>query len=172
MTEAGKGLQPPQQPPQQPEVLEDGDSRKGLDVGEAIEQPAKVMRLGAMLRNLLEEVRAAPLDGRSRDRLREIYETSLSELSSALSPDLQDELSRLALPFNEASLPTAAELRIAKAQVVGWLEGLVQGIQATLYAQQVIARRQLADMRGQLPSPKNPDPAAQDEDSGYSGAYL
>ena len=166
MTEAGKRLQPSEQP----EVIEDGDSRKSLETGDAIEQPAKVMRLGAMLRTLLEEVRAAPLDGRSRDRLREIYETSLSELSSALSPDLQDELSRLALPFNEASLPTSAELRIAKAQVVGWLEGLVQGIQATLYAQQVIARRQLADMRGQLPSPKNSE--APGEDSSYSGTYL
>lgn len=166
MTEADKGLQPPERP----EVVEEDGKRGGLETGDSIEQPAKVMRLGAMLRTLLEEVRVAPLDGRSRDRMREIYETSLNELSSALSPDLQDELSRLALPFNDESIPTAAELRIAKAQVVGWLEGLVQGIQATLYAQQVIARRQLADMRGQLPSPKNPE--MPDDVSGHSGAYL
>ena len=166
MTEADKGLQPPERP----EVVEEDGKRGGLETGDSIEQPAKVMRLGAMLRTLLEEVRAAPLDGRSRDRMREIYETSLNELSSALSPDLQDELSRLALPFNDESIPTAAELRIAKAQVVGWLEGLVQGIQATLYAQQVIARRQLADMRGQLPSPKSPE--MPDDVSGHSGVYL
>ncbi|MCY4630795.1 MAG: DUF2587 domain-containing protein [bacterium] len=118
--------------------------------GDAIEQPAKVMRVGAMLRGLLQEVREAPLDERSRDRLREIYEISLQELGSAVSVDLREELDRLAQPFPDSEVPSEAELRIAKAQLVGWMEGLIQGIQATLYAQQVLARKQLADMRGQL----------------------
>lgn len=149
------------------EVVED---KPGQVAGDAVEQPAKVMRLGVMLRTLLEEVREAPLDGRSRDRLRDIYEASLTELSSALSPDLHEELGRLALPFDEESIPTTAELRMAKAQVVGWLEGLIQGIQATLYAQQIIARKQLADLRGQLPSPKGEE-SSEDARSGPS-AYL
>ena len=119
--------------------------------GDAIEQPAKVMRVGAMLRGLLQEVREAPLDERSRDRLREIYEISLQELGSAVSMDLREELNRLAQPFPDSEVPSEGELRIAKAQLVGWMEGLIQGIQATLYAQQVLARKQLADMRGQLP---------------------
>ncbi len=137
--------------------------------GDAIEQPAKVMRVGAMLRGLLQEVREAPLDERSRDRLREIYEISLQELGSAVSPDLREELERLAQPFPDSAVPSDAELRIAKAQLVGWMEGLVQGIQATLYAQQVLARRQLADMRGQLPPISGgEEPRAEDR----HGTYL
>ena len=112
--------------------------------------PAKVMRIGSMVKQLLEEVRAAPLDDASRERLAEIYERSIVELSEALSPDLQDELRNLALPFNEGVIPSDAELRIAKAQLVGWLEGLFHGIQATLFAQQLAARQQLEQMR-QLP---------------------
>ena len=118
-----------------------------------------------------EEVREAPLDERSRDRLREIYETSLQELGSAVSPDLREELDRLAQPFPDSEVPSEAELRIAKAQLVGWMEGLIQGIQATLYAQQVLARRQLADMRGQLP----PSPGRGDEQRPAAerpGTYL
>ena len=102
---------------------------------ESIEQPAKVMRVGAMLRQLLEELREATLDERSRERLREIYETSIRELGSALSPDLRDELGRIALPFSEDETPSEAELRVAEAQLVGWLEGLIQGIQAALGSQ-------------------------------------
>lgn len=112
---------------------------------EAVEQPAKVMRIGSMIRSLLDEVRQSPLDEASRVRLREIYETSVKELADGLSPDLQDELSRLALPFTEGT-PTDAELRIAQAQLVGWLEGLFHGIQATLFAQQMAARQQLEQM--------------------------
>ncbi|MCY3662389.1 MAG: DUF2587 domain-containing protein [bacterium] len=138
--------------------------------GDAIEQPAKVMRVGAMLRGLLEEVREAPLDERSRDRLREIYEISLQELGSAVSADLREELERLAQPFPDAEVPTEAELRIAKAQLVGWMEGLIQGIQATLYAQQVLARRQLADMRGQLPPFRGADEQRPAEER--PGTYL
>ncbi len=114
---------------------------------EAVEQPAKVMRIGSMIKQLLEEVRAAGLDDASRSRLREIYDTSVTELAGALSPDLQSELERLAHPF-EGETPSDAELRVAKAQLVGWLEGLFHGIQATLFAQQMAARQQLEDMRG------------------------
>ena len=113
---------------------------------ESVEQPAKVMRIGSMVKQLLDEVRNAPLDEASRARLREIYEQSVHELAGALSPDLAAELDRVALPFDE-SAPSEAELRIAQAQLVGWLEGLFHGIQATLLAQQMAARAQLDEMR-------------------------
>ncbi len=116
------------------------------DGGESVEQPAKVMRIGSMVKQLLDEVRAAPLDEASRVRLREIYEQSVRELAGALSPDLAAELDRVALPFDE-SAPSEAELRVAQAQLVGWLEGLFHGIQATLLAQQMAARAQLDEMR-------------------------
>ena len=116
----------------------------------AVTEPAKVMRIGSMVKQLLEEVRAAPLDDASRERLAEVYERSVTELSEALSPDLQDELRMLALPFEDDAVPSDAELRIAQAQLVGWLEGLFHGIQATLFAQQLAARQQLEQMR-QLP---------------------
>lgn len=119
--------------------------------GEAVTSPAKVMRIGSMVKALLEEVRAAPLDEASRERLAEIYERSIVELAEALSPDLQEELRSLALPFNhDGEAPSEGEIRIAKAQLVGWLEGLFHGIQATLFAQQLAARQQLEQMR-QLP---------------------
>ena len=108
------------------------------------------MRIGSMVKMLLEEVRAAPLDEPSRERLAEIYERSIAELSDALSPDLQHELKMLALPFRDGEIPTEGEIRVAKAQLVGWLEGLFHGIQATLFAQQLAARQQLEQIR-QLP---------------------
>ncbi len=114
---------------------------------EAVEQPAKVMRIGSMIKQLLEEVRQAPLDEASRSRLREIYDTSVQELADGLSPDLQDELTRLTSPFSSDAVPSESELRIAQAQLVGWLEGLFHGIQATLFAQQMAARAQLEQMR-------------------------
>jgi len=114
---------------------------------ETVAQPGKVMRIGSMTKQLLEEVRQAPLDARSRTRLREIYETSVKELSTALSPDLRAELASLALPFGDDDIPSEAELRIAQAQLVGWLEGLFHGIQATLFAQQMAAQAQLQQMR-------------------------
>jgi hypothetical protein len=113
---------------------------------EAVEQPAKVMRIGSMVKQLLDEVRAAPLDEQSRIRLREIYELSVHELADSLSPDLAHELDRMTLPFDDR-VPSEAELRIAQAQLVGWLEGLFHGIQATLVAQQMAARAQLEEMR-------------------------
>ncbi|HZT65768.1 MAG TPA: bacterial proteasome activator family protein [Acidimicrobiales bacterium] len=113
---------------------------------ETVEQPAKVMRIGSMIKQLLEEVRHAPLDEAGRARLREIYETSVKELTEGLSPDLAAELDRVAIPFEEGT-PSEAELRVAQAQLVGWLEGLFHGIQATLFAQQMAARAQLEEMR-------------------------
>ncbi|HEX4906222.1 MAG TPA: bacterial proteasome activator family protein [Acidimicrobiales bacterium] len=115
---------------------------------ESVDQPAKVMRIGSMIRQLLEEVRQAPLDDASRSRLREIYETSVRELAEGLSPDLQEELGKLALPFTTDS-PSDSELRVAQASLVGWLEGLFHGIQATLFAQQMAARQQLEQMAQQ-----------------------
>ena len=127
------------------ELLE--TERDDTPEGEFIEQPAKVMRVGSMLRQLLDELKEVTLDEGSRDRMREIYDTSVKELGSALSPDLSDELNRITLPFGDEETPSEAELRVAQAQLVGWLEGLIQGIQATLFAQQMAAQQQLANMR-------------------------
>ena len=128
----------------------DGDSAQ--DVMSQVEQPAKVMRIGTMIKQLLEEVRAAPLDEAGRARLREIHQSSIRELDEGLAPELREELSRLSLPFSEDTVPSEAELRIAQAQLVGWLEGLFHGIQTALFAQQMAARAQLEKMRqGALP---------------------
>jgi len=127
------------------EVSADEDQR------ELVSEPAKVMRVGSMIKQLLDEVRQTELDEPSRIRLRAIYDRSIEELGSALSPDLRDELKRLAFPFADEGTPTEIELRVAQAQLVGWLEGLFHGIQATLFAQQMAARQQLENMRGELP---------------------
>jgi hypothetical protein len=111
-----------------------------------VEQPAKVMRIGTMIKQLLEEVRAAPLDEAGRARLREIHDKSIHELEAGLAPELRDELERLTLPF-DGEVPSEAELRIAQAQLVGWLEGLFHGIQTALFAQQMAARAQLEELR-------------------------
>ena len=117
---------------------------------ESVTEPAKVMRIGSMVRQLLDEVRNTELDVASRERLAEIYDRSIVEIASALSPDLAEELHMLALPFKDGEVPSEGELRIAKAQLVGWLEGLFHGIQATLFAQQLAARQQIEQMR-QIP---------------------
>jgi hypothetical protein len=123
---------------------------------DTVSSPAKVLRIGSMIKSLLDEVKAAPLDERSRTRLAEIYETSVKELSEVMSPDLASELREFSLPFQPGQVPTESELRIAQAQLVGWLEGLFHGIQATLFAQQVAARSQLEEMRQRgLPQPGN-----------------
>ena len=133
-------------------------------VTEMIEQPAKVMRVGNMIRQLLEEVRAAPLDEKSRARLKAIHASSIKELEDGLAPELIDELERLSLPFAEDEVPSEAELRIAQAQLVGWLEGLFHGIQTTLFAQQMAARAQLEQMRRALPPGMMPPQGAEGED--------
>ena len=125
---------------------------EGTDPTGQIAQPAKVMRIGTMIKQLLEEVRAAPLDDASRARLKAIHEKSIKELETGLTPELRDELERLSLPFTEDAIPSDGELRIAQAQLVGWLEGVFHGLQAALVAQQMAARVQLEQMRrGALP---------------------
>ncbi len=144
-----------------------GDEPAGGDAepGESIEKPGKLLRIGSMVKQLLEEVRQAPLDEASRGRLREIYEQSVRELAEGLSPDLAAELDRVSIPF-DSTTPSDAELRIAHAQLVGWLEGLFHGIQATLVAQQVAARAQLDEMR------QRSLPQASPTDTGRPGTYL
>ena len=134
------------------EVL-DGTGGDAKDAAvETVEHPAKVIRIASMIKQLLEEVRHAPLDDAGRSRLREIYKTSVLELADSMSPDLRDELARVTLPFADGDTPSEPELRIAQAQLVGWLDGLFHGIQATVFAQQMAARAQLEDPRRGLPS--------------------
>lgn len=153
-----------------PKSAED-DEEHGL--GAMVEQPAKVMRIGTMIKQLLEEVRAAPLDEASRARLKEIHENSIKELEDGLAPELREELHRLSLPFTDDSTPSDAELRIAQAQLVGWLEGLFHGIQTALFAQQMAARAQLEQMRRGLPSGSMPGPATPEPGVGRgTGQYL
>ncbi|HEU4674351.1 MAG TPA: bacterial proteasome activator family protein, partial [Motilibacteraceae bacterium] len=134
----------------------DGEDEGG-SVADLVEQPAKVMRIGSMIKQLLEEVKAAPLDDASRHRMREIHERSIVELKEGLAPELREELERISLPFTEDQAPSEGELRIAHAQLVGWLEGLFHGIQAALVAQQMAARVQLEQMRsGRVALPSGP----------------
>jgi len=125
----------------------EGDLDGDAGVVGMIEQPAKVMRIGSMIKQLLEEVRAAPLDEAGRARLAQIHQRSIKELEAGLAPELVAELERITLPFGEGTVPSEAELRIAQAQLVGWLEGLFHGIQTALFAQQMAARAQFEEMR-------------------------
>jgi len=124
--------------------------------GADIESPGKIIRIGSMLKQLLDEVRNTELDDKAREQLGRIYENSLAQLRSALSPELADELTDLSFDFSDEAAPTDAQLRMAKAQLVGWLEGLFHGIQATLMAQQMSARQQLEGMRGEIPERSGP----------------
>ncbi|BCJ65556.1 bacterial proteasome activator family protein [Polymorphospora rubra] len=161
-------------------VEADGEGEE--DPGRLIEQPAKVMRVGSMIKQLLEEVRAAPLDEASRHRLREIHQRSIAELKDGLAPELREELDRLSLPFEQGATPSEGELRVAQAQLVGWLEGLFHGIQATLVAQQMAARLQLEQMRqgGRAALPVGPGgaqmmpgmPGGPPADGHSTGQYL
>src|SRR4051812_32180012 len=161
---------------------DEGDGEDLRELTDLVEQPAKVMRIGSMIRQLLEEVRSAPLDDASRNRLKEIHASSIKELETGLAPELVEELERLSLPFTEDSTPSDAELRIAQAQLVGWLEGLFHGIQTAIYAQQVSARAQFEQMRRALPGGSGPGqpqrpgmPQQQDggsEPGTQSGMYL
>ena len=148
----------------------DGDDEE-RHITELVEQPAKVMRIGSMIRQLLEEVKAAPLDEASRTRLAGIHKSSIKELEAGLAQELIEELERLSLPFS-SDTPSDAELRIAQAQLVGWLEGLFHGIQTTLFAQQMAARAQLEQMRRALPPGMAPQGEAGDQPPRGSGPYL
>jgi hypothetical protein len=164
---------------EQPEIIgPDGQpvpaTTSGTSLSDLVEQPAKVMRIGGMIRQLLDEVKAAPLDEASRVRLRDIHLQSIKELEDGLAPELIDELERLSLPFNDET-PSEGELRIAQAQLVGWLEGLFHGIQAALYAQQVQAQAQFQNMRLALPGPndtKGDDSATTGGSDDPNGMYL
>lgn len=162
----------------QPIPVPDPAAQHQPKLSDLVEQPAKVMRIGGMIRQLLDEVKSAPLDDASRSRLREIHQRSIAELEDGLAPELVDELERLSLPFDSDS-PSEPELRIAQAQLVGWLEGLFHGIQAALYAQQVQAQTQFANMRLALPQGQQQpaDQAAPESTGGRSdnssgGMYL
>jgi Protein of unknown function (DUF2587) len=143
-------------------------------VTDLVEQPAKVMRIGSMIKQLLEEVKAAPLDEASRQRLRQIHKSSISELEKGLAPELVEELERLSLPFDDGTVPSEPELRVAQAQLVGWLEGLFHGIQTALFAQQMAARAQLEQMRRQLPpgTPMPPQMQPPTDHDRPGGMYL
>jgi hypothetical protein len=156
---------------------------EGEDPSRLIEQPAKVMRIGSMIKQLLEEVKAAPLDEASRSRLREIHKRSITELEDGLAPELREELERLSLPFEDGATPSEGELRVAQAQLVGWLEGLFHGIQAALVAQQMAARLQLEQMRsggrpalpavpGLVPGMPGGQQPQQQGEGGRTGQYL
>ncbi|WP_418064403.1 bacterial proteasome activator family protein [Pimelobacter simplex] len=168
---------------------DDGDGERALT--DLVEQPAKVMRIGSMIRQLLEEVKAAPLDEASRSRLAAIHRSSIAELEQGLAPELVEELERLSLPFSENATPSESELRIAQAQLVGWLEGLFHGIQTAIYAQQMASRAQFEQIRRALPqgmgipggpggvapgAPGQPGQASAPEETGdegrSSGMYL
>jgi len=153
-------------PPQVVVVEQDEDS---ANVADLVEQPAKVMRIGSMIKQLLDEVKSAPLDEAARQRLKQIHATSIKELEDGLAPELIEELERLSLPFTDDSVPSEAELRIAQAQLVGWLEGLFHGIQTALFAQQMAARAQLEQMRRQ--AIEGTDPQGQ-VPGPHSGPYL
>ena len=149
-----------------------GTDEEPKSVTDLVEEPAKVMRIGNMIRQLLAEVKSAPLDDASRQRLRAIHHTSIIELKQGLAPELADELDRLTLPFGDNATPSDAELRIAQAQLVGWLEGLFHGIQTALFAQQMAARAQLEQMRRALPAGTVPPPPAEGRREGSGGMYL
>ncbi len=177
-------------PPDDPPVIvvhPDGEPIDGVSsefdgdrsITDLVEQPAKVMRIGSMIRQLLEEVKSAPLDEASRVRLREIHQVSIKELEQGLAPELVEELERLSLPFADQT-PSDAEIRIAQAQLVGWLEGLFHGIQTVIYAQQMAARAQLEQMRRALPPgvaqqmgmPPGPQSPGQPSPDPTNGMYL
>ncbi len=140
------------------------------DRSETVASPAKVLRIGSMTKELLEEVRRAPLDEAGRTRLREIYETSVRELAEGLSDDLRDELARLSSPFTDGT-PSDAELRVAQAQLVGWLEGLFHGIQAAIFSQQMAAQAQLQQMR-RPGLPPGIAPRPEENAAARPGTYL
>jgi hypothetical protein len=165
MPDEQDGALPDESAPVAPdEILSRADAEPPVPT-ESVSEPAKVMRIGSMVKTLLDEVRQAPLDEKSRTRLREIYEQSIRDLSDGLSPDLVAELDRMALPFDEAA-PSESELRIAQAQLVGWLEGLFHGIQAALMSQQMAARAQLEELR------QRGLPQAGESSGSRPGAYL
>jgi Protein of unknown function (DUF2587) len=161
---------PGQQPP--------GTRQEGEE--EVVARPAKLIRIASMIRELLEETRRASLDEEGKSRLQEIYNRSVGELQDALTPDLRKELDTLATPLQGGS--TEAEIRVAQAQLLGWLEGLFHGIQAALWAQHMQAQAALEEMRrrglpagmpgGRRQPPGAPQEGQPQEPQGPPGQYL
>jgi len=124
----------------------------------AISDPAKLIRLGTMLQTLMAEVRNADTDVESRKLLARIHNETMEELATVLSSDLMDELSEFTNCCDDEGVPTEAEIRVAQAQLVGWLQGLLQGLQASMAAQQTAAAQQLQQLatRQSAPGPGGP----------------
>jgi hypothetical protein len=138
---------------------------------ETITEPAKLLRIASMVRELLDETRQASLDEAGRSRLADVYHRAVGELREVLSPDLQEELADLAPPLE--GVPSESEIRVAQAQLVGWLEGLFHGIQAAMFAQQAAARQQFEELRRRGLLSQNPPPHdGQAEGPSRSGQYL
>lgn len=156
--------------PLKPEVIVEPSK----DLEEPVEQvsrPTKLIRIASMVRSMLDELRRAPLDEAGRSHLAEIHEKSMDELNEILSPELKEELNRVVLPLTQDAAPSESELRISQAQLVGWLEGLFHGIQATLFTQQMSAQGQMEEVkRRMLESGMNKN-SENDNESG-PGAYL
>ena len=161
-------------PPREQGDQSEQEPQTASSITDQVSEPAKVMRIATMIRQLLDEVKSAPLDDASRQRMRAIYTTSISELKAGLAPELVTELEQLALPFSHDTTPSDAELRIAQAQLVGWLEGLFHGIQTALFAQQMAARAQLEQMRRALPAgpPSQESGPVPGQPGGSGGMYL
>jgi hypothetical protein len=160
--------------PTTPEVVqavpvEEGGPTPEETPQETITEPAKLLRIASMVRELLEETRQATLDEPGRKRLAEIYKRAVGELSEVLSEDLREELEQLAPPVE--GVPSESELRVAQAQLVGWLEGLFHGIQAAMFAQQAAARAQFEELKRRGLLAQNPEPA-QEEPQQRGGQYL
>jgi hypothetical protein len=178
VTPSGMGVSEGQATPEQERRRRERE-HEPTNPADLVEEPAKVMRIGSMIKQLLDEVRNAPLDQAGRKRLADIHHRSIEELKDGLAPELVEELDRIALPFSDES-PSDPELRIAQAQLVGWLEGLFHGIQTALVAQQMAAQQQLQQMRA-LPQaapgstygpPPGMPPGAPGQEAGPTGQYL
>ncbi len=139
---ADEVIDPENGEPLQPQVV---DETAEDDEGTYVTEPSKLIRIASMTRAMLDEVRQAPLDDQGRVRLLGIYRASLDQLRDALSEDLREELATIFQPLEEATA-SESELRIVQAQLVGWLEGLFHGIQASLWSQQAAATAQLEEM--------------------------
>jgi hypothetical protein len=153
-------------------VAKHSEEEPSTNPADLVEEPAKVMRIGSMVKQLLEEVRSAPLDDAGRARLADIHDKAVAELKDGLADELADELDRLVTPFRAEQHPSDAELRIAQAQLVGWLEGLFHGIQTALVAQQMAAQAQLQEMRRALPpagQAGHPGPGGPGHPGGFPG---
>ena len=140
------------------EVEQSGAEVEAPENDDDVTQPTKLIRIASMTRAMLDEARQAPLDEGGRERMAEVHARSVAELKDVLSPELQAEFAEIMVPLNSEGA-SEAELRVAQAQLIGWLEGLFHGIQASLWSQQMAAQTQLAEMQrralGKSPAPSD-----------------